>query len=304
MLDKISKDLEEYGIVSTESYFKDKTSLKIGGKIKYFIEIETIEKLQLLIKYLHLNKVPYFILGNGTNVLASDEDFDIVVISLKKLNKMTFENDVFVIDAGVNSMPCGTKITLMGYQNPLCLSMVPGTVGGAIYMNASSYGEDIKKYLVKVDYVTEQGELQSLDNFDEFSYRKSPFQTNKGIIVRGYFKFNKDNQKDTVENLQKAWAYKKATQPLKTKNAGCVFKNLEHKKAWEIIKENKLNNLKIGSAAVSSKHANFLINEGNASFVEMHALIEYIQKRVFENMNINLDLEIKILRPCDIIPYQ
>lgn len=300
----LENNLSSFGNISLDVYFKDKTSIKIGGKIKYFIEVEEIDKLQSLIKYLNVNKIPYFILGNGTNLLVSDEDFDIVVISLKKLNKMNYENEMFIIEAGVNAMPCGTKITLLGYLPPLCLAMVPGTIGGAIYMNASAYGEDVKKYLRGVDYLTPQGELIHLTDFSDFGYRTSPFQTNQGIIVRGYFRFNKDQNKQNVDILQKAWAHKKSTQPLKTKNAGCTFKNLKTKKAWRVIEDNHLEHLKIGDAAISSQHHNFFINLGNASFVEMHALIEYVQKRVFENTNELLELEIKILKPQDIIPYQ
>lgn len=300
----LENELSSFGNISLDVYFRDKTSIKIGGKIKYFIEVEDINKLQSLIKYLNTKKIPYFILGNGTNLLVSDEDFNIVVISLKRLNKMNYEKGMFIIEAGVNAMLCGTKITLLGYFPPLCLAMVPGTIGGAIYMNASAYGEDVKKYLRGVDYLTPKGELIHLTDFSDFGYRSSPFQTNRGIIVKGYFQFNKAQNQQNVDILQNAWAHKKATQPLKTKNAGCIFKNLEKKKAWKIIEDNHLEQLKIGDAMVSSQHHNFFINLGKASFVEMHALIEYIQRRVFENTNELLPLEIKILKPQDIIPYQ
>lgn len=300
----LENDLKLFGHLTKDVYFKDKTSIRIGGKMKYFIEVDEIKSLQNLIKYLNNNEISYFVLGNGTNLLVSDEDFDIVVISLKRMNKMRYENEIFIIEAGVNAMPCGTKITLLGYMPPLCLAMVPGTIGGAIYMNASAYGEDVKKYLQAVDYITPQGELIHLNDLKGFGYRTSPFQTNRGIIVRGYFKFDKDNNRKNVDLLQKAWAHKKNTQPLKTKNAGCIFKNPPSKPAWNFIKRNNLDKIKIGDAAVSEKHHNFLINLGEATFFEMHALIEYIQKRVYENDNELLELEIRILKPQDIIPYQ
>jgi UDP-N-acetylmuramate dehydrogenase len=154
--------LVEFGNVLENVSFKDKTSIKIGGKIKYFIEVETLEKLSLLINFLVSNKIPYFILGNGTNILASDEDFEIVVISLKKMNKISINNDIVEIEAGSSSMYAGIYLVSLGYDAVMPLTLIPGTVGGIIYMNASAFGEIITDYLIKVDYIDQNGSLKVL----------------------------------------------------------------------------------------------------------------------------------------------
>ncbi len=294
--------LVEFGNVLENVSFKEKTSIKIGGKIKYFIEVETLDKLSKLIKYLVSNKIPYFILGKGTNILASDEDFEIVVISLKKMNKIIINNDIVEIEAGTSSMYAGIYLVSLGYDAVLPLVLIPGTIGGIIYMNASVFGEVITDYLLKVDYIDQNGNLESITDFTNFNYRYSPFMGNKNTIVKGYFKISKN--KEAEVKLKKYWLCKKNSQPLNSKNAGCTFKNPSPFKTWQLLKKLNLDELKIGDAAVSKKHANFLINTNNASFNDMYELIMCIKKEVYEKTGINLELEIKIIKPNDFIPNQ
>lgn len=294
--------LKEFGLVSRNISFKEKCSFKIGGKIKYFVEIESIELLQKLIKYLYEQQIPYFILGNGTNILASDEDFDIVVISLKKLNKVQINEEIVEIQAGASSIYSGIYLVSLGYDAVLPLAMIPGSIGGGIYMNASCFGESMSDYLVRVDYLDKTGKICSITNFDEFKYRRSPFMENKGIIIKGYFCVKKN--KFAEEKLKKYWLCKKNNQPLDFKNAGCIFKNPNSFKTWQLIKSLNLDSLCIGDAVVSKKHANFLINKNHASFKDMKTLIDIIRKKVYEATKINLELEIKIIEPSDFIPYQ
>ena len=296
--------LSEYGYVDTNTTFKDKTSFKIGGKIKYYIEVYDIDCLIKLIRYLKDSKIGYFIIGNGTNLLASDDDFNIVVISLKRLNNYYNQENMFMIEAGVNASLIGTKITMLGYKNPLCLSLIPGSVGGAIYMNASVYSEEIKKYLYKVEYLDELGNINYLDDFSDFSYRHSFFTNKQYIITKGFFKFEKDLNSEAIEILNDARRRKKLTQPLNVKCAGSIFKNGKDYVAWKEIKKLDLDNKVVGDAQVSKVHANIFINNNAATFNDMYTLIEDIKKEVFEKSNILLEEEIKILKPQDIIPYQ
>lgn len=298
----LASKLKEFGNVIENTSFKEKTSFKIGGKIKYFIEIENVNNLCNLIKFLNKNQISYFILGNGTNILASDEDFDIVVISLKKMNQITISDDNIGLDVGVSSMYTGIYLVSLGYDAVLPLALIPATVGGIVYMNASSYGESISDYLEKIEYVDCNGNICILDDFSSFKYRYSPFMDNLGIITKVYLKVSKN--KEAEVKLKKYWLCKKNSQPLNTKNAGCVFKNPYPFKAWKILKELKLDNLSIGDAYVSNKHTNFLINKNNASFLDMYSLISLIKKEVYEKTKINLELEIKIITPNDFIPYQ
>lgn len=298
------EELSNFGKVSIDTFFKDKTSFQIGGKIKYYIEVTDFDNLKLLIKYLFVNKIPYFVIGNGTNILVSDDDFDIVVISLKLLNNYYQEDGIFIIEAGANASYIGTKVTMLGYKNPLCLSLIPGSIGGVIYMNAGVYGVDIKQYLVKVEYLNEFGEIKYLENLNGFSYRNTPFQNNKWIITKGYFKFEKDDSNNGLSKLNDIRNIKRLTQPLNTKCAGSIFKNGIDFTAWKEIKKLNLDNLQIGDARVSKIHANIFVNEGNASFCDMYELINKVKQTVYDKSEILLEEEIEIIKPQDIIPYQ
>ncbi len=297
------EELIKYGKVFQNISLKDKTSVRIGGIAHYFVEVNDIDCLSKLLTYLASLKMPYFIIGKGTNILFSDDYFDVVFISLKKINSCYLQDDLFIIESGSSNMQVVKEILNLGYFPPYCLSLVPGSIGGAIYMNASSNGQEIKDYLVKVDYLDNTGVMHTLENNSLFNYRFSPFQANQGIIVRGYFRFFTQDTETSKALLIEKRDIKKATQPLNTYNMGSVFKNVKNKKAWEIIKKCNLTNKYYGDAKISEKHANFLINEHNASFIDMITLIKDIQNTVFEKMGISLELEIKIITPNDINPY-
>lgn len=297
-------ELSKFGNVSLDTSFKDKTSFKIGGKIKYYIEVTDFNNLKSLIKYLLVNKIPYFVIGNGTNLLVSDDDFDIVVISLKCLNNYYQEDETFIIEAGALATYIGTKVTMLGYKSPLCLTLIPGSIGGVIYMNAGVYGVDVKQYLTKVEYLNEFGEVKYLENFNDFSYRKTPFKNNKWIITKGYFRFEKDLTNSSLTELNDIRSIKRLTQPLNTKCAGSVFKNGKDFTAWKEIKKLGLDNLQIGDARVSKIHANVFVNDGDAKFCDMYELINKVKQTVYDKSKIILEEEIEIIEPQDIVPYQ
>ena len=297
-------ELSKFGNVSLDTSFKDKTSFKIGGKIKYYIEVTDFNNLKSLIKYLLVNKIPYFVIGNGTNLLVSDDDFDIVVISLKCLNNYYQEDETFIIEAGALATYIGTKVTMLGYKSPLCLTLIPGSIGGVIYMNAGVYGVDVKQYLTKVEYLNEFGEVKYLENFNDFSYRKTPFKNNKWIITKGYFRFEKDLTNSSLTELNDIRSIKRLTQPLNTKCAGSVFKNGKDFTAWKEIKKLGLDNLQIGDARVSKIHANVFVNDGDAKFRDMYELINKVKQTVYDKSKIILEEEIEIIKPQDIVPYQ
>ncbi len=297
-------ELSKFGNVSLDTSFKDKTSFKIGGKIKYYIEVTDFNNLKSLIKYLLVNKIPYFVIGNGTNLLVSDDDFDIVVISLKRLNNYYQEDETFIIEAGALATYIGTKVTMLGYKSPLCLTLIPGSIGGVIYMNAGVYGVDVKQYLTKVEYLNEFGEVKYLENFNDFSYRKTPFKNNKWIITKGYFRFEKDLTNSSLTELNDIRSIKRLTQPLNTKCAGSVFKNGKDFTAWKEIKKLGLDNLQIGDARVSKIHANVFVNDGDAKFCDMYELINKVKQTVYDKSKIILEEEIEIIEPQDIVPYQ
>lgn len=171
-------------------------------------------------------------------------------------------------------------------------------------MNAGVYGVDVKQYLTKVEYLNEFGEVKYLENFNDFSYRKTPFKNNKWIITKGYFRFEKDLTNSNLTELNDIRSIKRLTQPLNTKCAGSVFKNGKDFTAWKEIKKLGLDNLQIGDARVSKIHANVFVNDGDAKFRDMYELINKVKQTVYDKSKIILEEEIEIIEPQDIVPYQ
>ncbi len=281
---------------------KKKTTYRIGGTAKYFLEVNSIKSLKQIIKYCYETKQKYFIIGNGSNLLISDEYFDCLFISLKKLNKIIkLKNDTYFLESGVNSIPFGKRMVDIGFLDSIHLSLIPGSIGGLVYMNASAFKYSMKDIVKKVIYMDKLGNIKSKSSDFEFSYRKSYFQNKDYIIIGVILKFNKYSTK-TKEKYQKFLNIKKNTQPIKSYNAGSVFRNLEHISAWELIDKCNLRNYSVGDAKVSNIHTNFLINEKHATFNEMYSLIFYVKRKVKEQFNVELIPEIKIITKDNICP--
>lgn len=281
---------------------KKKTTLRIGGIAKYYLEVNSIKSLKQIIKYCYETKQKYFIIGNGSNLLISDEYYDILFISLKKLNKIVKINDnTYFVEAGTNAILFGKKIVEKGYLDALHLALIPGSIGGLIYMNASAFKYSMKDVVMKVIYMDEFGKIKSKISDFEFDYRKSYFQNKKLIIIGTILKFTKYSQK-TKEKYHQFLNIKKSTQPIKAYSAGSIFKNPENISAWKLIDKCNLRNFSIGDAKVSSIHTNFIINEKNATFNEMYSLIFYVKRKVKEKFNIELTPEVKIVTKNNICP--
>ena len=253
-----------------------------------------------IFKEIKQKKLNYFIIGKGTNILVSDEYFDGIVINLKKINNYYIKEEEITLEAGCNFQTLFYLTTkgIGGFEELAC---IPGSIGGLIYQNASFNNIAISDKILKVEYLDELGNVKTLDNKDlEFGYRSSIFQNNDYLILSGTFHYKKDSN---INKLCEYLNHKKMNQPLNTKNAGSVFKNTNDLPAWKIIKEVHADTFKVNDASVSTKHANFLINNGNASFKDMCQLISKIKKQA-KKYNYNLELEIEIIGKClDDIEY-
>lgn len=281
---------------------KKKTTLRIGGIAKYYLEVNSIKSLKQIIKYCYETKQKYFIIGNGSNLLISDEYYDVLFISLKKLNKVIkLNNNTYFLEAGTNSISFGKKIVEKGYLDGVHLALIPGSIGGLIYMNASAFKYSMKDITKKVIYMDKFGNIKSkYDNF-EFGYRKSYFQNKALIIIGVILQFNKYSN-NSQEKYQKFLNIKKTTQPIKSYSAGSIFQNPQDISAWKLIDKCNLRNYSVGDAKVSNIHTNFLINEKHATFNEMYSLIFYVKRKVKEKFNIDLIPEIKIITKDNICP--
>lgn len=272
---------------------KDFCTYAIGGPARYFLEIRTIEEMQAAIAFCHSRKLPYFILGKGSNTLFDDRGYCGCVL-LNKIDFFEQSSDTFHVGAGYSFSLLGVQTARQGWSGLEFASGIPASVGGAIYMNAGANGHETCEHLHTVDFVNETGQLEIIPKQELlFTYRHSPFQLRKGAIVGATFllKTNALARKKQIDIVN----YRIKTQPYGDKSAGCVFVNPHCGPAGALIDQCGLKGFSIGGAAVSTLHANFLINAGGASCQDMRDLIRYIQAKIKEDAGIDLEAEVRYI---------
>lgn len=275
-------------------FLSELTTFGIGGPASYYIKAKTVEDLKEAIAFAKSNNLPYFILGKGSNCLFHHEGYNGVVIQ----NKIDFfenpEPGVYHVGAGYSFALLGTKASQAGFSGLEFASGIPASIGGAIFMNAGANGSEVKDALYSIDYLNNEGELVTLLRADlSFSYRTSAFQTMKGAIIGATFKL-----KPSLTARQKQLeiiAYRKNTQPYGDMSAGCVFRNPDCGHAGRLIEEAGLKGTKVGDAEVSTMHANFIVNKGEAKSDDVLKLIDIVRKTVQEKTGVHLESEIRII---------
>jgi UDP-N-acetylmuramate dehydrogenase len=276
---------------------KDLTTFGIGGPADYFIEVHDIATMQALLPYCKQHQLPYFILGKGSNLLFDDRGFAGVVIA----NRIHFlhkpDEEIWHVGAGYSFSLLGSQTARQGWAGLEFASGIPGSVGGAVFMNAGANGCETCQTLVSVDFVTEEGELLCLSKNElEFGYRYSCFQRKKGAIVGASFRLIKssDARQKQLDIIQ----YRKKTQPYDAKSAGCVFRNPSCAHAGALIDQSGLKGRTLGGAQVSTLHANFVINTGTATSADILNLIEVIRQEVKAQTGFELEHEIRCVPYC------
>ena len=283
-------------ILKNES-LKKHTSFGVGGKASFIIFPKNDKDLINIIRYAKKNKYKMFFLGSGSNVLASDNGFNGIVITLKKvLNKIIFnEKDIYTQAGAMLGTMVKTALS-KGYKGFESLVGVPGTVGGALVMNAGAHGSEISELFISSRTVDENGEIKTYLKKDiDFTYRKSSFPENE-ILLDAKFEIQKGNKQNIQKRKEEVSIKRKETQPLKYRSAGSIFKNPDcNFAAGYLIDKVGLKGLRVGDAEISKKHANFIINHGNAKSDQIYKLINIMKNKVSEKFDIKLELEVKIL---------
>ena len=272
------------------------TSVKIGGKAKIFAEISSKKQFVTLLDFLTQTKTKYYILGNGTNTLACDENIDAVVICTKKFNQYYVSKGGIYVNAGLglfklNNVLCALKQTGLEFSYG-----IPGTVGGAVAINAGAYDGCVGNFVnYVVAYVNGRVKKISGKNM-QFGYRTSLAQKTKMVILGVKFKLNKGNAKQ-IKKLQNFYFNTRlASQPYDSLSFGSAFKrNANHQPVSKLVDMLGLKGYQIGGAQISKKHAGFIINVGFATCKDFVLLIKYIQKKVFENFGFVPEPEVKLL---------
>lgn len=271
------------------------TSFRTGGAAEIFVEPEDTSELKKVLKFCKDEQKKVFIFGNGTNLLVNDDGVKGVVIhlggdSFKRIER----SDARVLSgAGVNLLKLIRKTALMGLEGLEVLAGIPGTVGGAVMMNAGGKYGDISERIVSLTAITLDGDLVKYRR-DEVGFAYRQCKLGNQIVVNVEFELKESRIERVLEKMDEIYREKKEKQPLSTLNAGCIFKNPEHFKAAELIDKANLKEKKVGGAVVSGKHANFIINTGNATSADILELINIIKETVKKKYNVSLEQEIQI----------
>jgi UDP-N-acetylmuramate dehydrogenase len=268
----------------------------MGGCAKIFIEIETEKQLIELIKFVTEQKIKFYVLGGGSNILFDDNGFDGIIIKLTgDFKKIEITDNILTAGAGTFLAAIINKTSEQSLSGLEHLTGIPGTLGGAIFGNAGVKNYEISTFLSELEIINYNGEKQVLQkNEVNFEYRKS--NLTNCIITKAKFILKKADKNDILQTVFKEQQTRKQNQPLGTKNAGCIFKNPLNDSAGRIIDSLNLKNFSIGDAKISDKHANFFINKNNASCADMLNLINFVRDEVYKNYKIKLETEIKIIK--------
>ncbi len=270
---------------------KDYTTYKLKGNVKAIYFPKNIDELKEVIK----SNKKYKIIGNGSNLIISSK-YDGVLIKLKNFDKLIFDDNKVIVGAGYMLSNLNTKCMEEGLTGLEFTFGIPATIGGAIYQNAGAFGFNISELVSNVSALDESFNIVNLSNKDIlFGYRDSIFKHKNYIILEVTLNLKKETSKTIKENMFKYINLRKEKQPLEYPSAGSTFKNPIGHSAGFLIEKSNLKGYSVNDAFVSDKHANFIINKGEASGDDIIKLIKVIKKKVKEDSNISLELEQEIL---------
>ncbi len=298
-MEKIINEIMEkkIGDVSTNISLSKYTTYKVGGIAKVIVHPKNVEKLIELMEILNDNEIKYFILGNGSNVLFSDNIYEGVIIKLDNFDEIEFDDTLVTVGAGYSLIKLSNETAKLGLAGLEFASGIPGTVGGATFMNAGAYNSDMKSVIKSVMVLTPDLKIITLTNMEmNFNYRDSFLQHNKGFICLSVtlklWHGDKNILSDIIKERKLA---RKKTQPLDYPSAGSVFRNPEGMFAGKLIEDLDLKGYQVGGAMISKKHANFIINIGSATATDIKQIVDFIKEKVYQEYGIKLRVEQRLV---------
>lgn len=290
-MNNIFSSLSEDTILYNE-LMMNHTSFKIGGVADVLYLPSSAQNIAKCINICNENKINYYIIGNGTNILVKDKGFRGVIIKVVNLNKVTKNGDNFYIETGANLADLAKYFLDQHYTGFEFASGIPGTFGGAVYMNAGAYGPEIKDMITSVD-VLNNGEIINLSNKAmKFGYRSSCIKGTDMVVCGANITLKKGNYQAIKEKIDYLSKERTKKQPLELPSAGSVFKRPRGDFAGRLIESSGLVGYRIGGAAVSDKHAGFIVNTGGATAEDVLNLISYIKSKVKEKFDVELEEEL------------
>lgn len=270
--------------------------MEVGGPARFFFMPESEEDLVFLVKGLNDIGFPFYIKGNGSNIIVSDEGFDGAIIETRKLQKIEIAGNNVTAQAGILLKDLSDTIYEAGLTGFEFASGIPGSLGGAVCMNAGAYDGEMKNIIKSVRLLSKDGKIIEKDNSEmNFSYRKSICSNGDYIALAATFELEKGNKEEIKAKIDDLTARRNEKQPLEFPSCGSTFKRPEGYFAGKLISDCNLKGFSIGGAQVSEKHAGFVINKGGATAQDLKDLIKYIQDTVYAKFGVKLECEVKFL---------
>ena len=282
--------------VLVDEYLKEHTYTRLGGKADFFVTPDTYEQVQQVVKLANKEQVPFTLLGNGSNLIVKDGGIRGIVMNLHQLNRIQTNGTTLVAGSGARIIDASRKALEAHLTGLEFACGIPGSVGGALYMNAGAYGGEIKDVLAHTLVVTKDGELLQLtaDELD-LSYRTSNIPENGYIVLEATFNLQQGDY-NTIKAIMDDLTFKRESkQPLEYPSCGSVFKRPPGYFAGKLIQDSGLQGTRVGGAEVSTKHAGFIVNKSDATAQEYIDLIHHVQKTVKEKFGVQLEREVRII---------
>ena len=294
--EKLITKLDEKNVACSHSMAKE-TTFRCGGEAALLVIADTLDELRLALSVIRAFGSEWMILGNGSNVLFSDKGYDGVVIKLgKEFTETDIEGDLISAGAAVKISYLSRLAAANGLSGLEFASGIPGSLGGAVFMNAGAYGGTMKDCLVSVTAVTPEGEIYKYDRDElDLDYRHSRFMESGEIIIQAEIQLVPGDKEQILALMDELTAKRKKSQPLNYPSAGSFFKRPEGYFAGALIENAGLKGFSIGGAEVSTLHAGFIINKGNASATDILNLCKHVQDTVYAKDGVMLEPEVRII---------
>jgi UDP-N-acetylenolpyruvoylglucosamine reductase len=293
---KLKQCVDEDGIKKDEPMSRH-TSFKVGGLADYFITPKNKEELSKLVKICNKEGLKYCILGNGSNLLVSDKGYRGIIIHLgSHFSNVDIKDDIIIAGSGILLGKLALKASASSLSGLEFAAGIPGSLGGAVFMNAGAYDGEISDILISVTAMTTNGDIVVFERDElKFGYRYSIFQDNNYIVLEVKIKLS-HGKKELIEAKIKDFNNRRRDkQPLEFPSAGSTFKRPEGYFAAKLIETVGLKGFKLGGAMVSDKHCGFVINKDKASALDIYNICKHVKKEVYEKLGVNLELEVGLL---------
>ena len=298
LIEKSNLQIDKNKILYNEQMSKH-TTFKVGGPAEVFIKIDNIDDLKEILEFVNKNKIPLTVVGNGSNIVVLDSGIKGITICIKLEKTEVKENNdgiEIVVGAGKKIAKLARECLEKEITGLEELSGIPGTIGGAVKMNAGAHGKEMKDIVKKVKYIDYNGNIKEFTKEEmKFGYRKSILKKEKYIVLEVELILQKGNREEIKEKIDKYSKYRKEKQPIEFPSAGSTFKRGDNFITAALIDQAGLKGYSIGGAEVSIKHSGFIINKGNAAAEDILNLAEYVEQEVYKKFGKKIELEIEVI---------